>query len=159
VDPQPGNSVVILVQSATQPDWDYAFHNARHLLAAPPQVKPFTPGFADGQQLRFRLVANPTFKRAGKRLAWLHEEDQVRWLARKGEQAGFRLLQALATPIGMNTGRKRDEHGDQSLSWFGVRFEGLLQVTDAEACHETLIRGLGPAKALGCGLLSVARPC
>ena len=54
VDPQPGGRVVVLVQSAMQPDWDYAFHNASFLLAAPPQVKAFDPRFAQGQRLRFR---------------------------------------------------------------------------------------------------------
>src|SRR3990170_2178685 len=34
IDPRSGGRVVILVQSAVKPDWDYAFRNAAHLLAA-----------------------------------------------------------------------------------------------------------------------------
>lgn len=60
IDPQPGGRVVILVQSAVAPDWDYAFHNAKYLLAACPQVREFDPSFAKDQSLRFRLVVNPT---------------------------------------------------------------------------------------------------
>ena len=37
---------MILVQSAVKPDWDYAFHNARFLLAAPAEVKVFEPWFS-----------------------------------------------------------------------------------------------------------------
>ena len=59
IDPQAGGRVAVLVQSAAPPDWDYAFHNAGYFLAAPPQVKPFAPCFAVGQQWRFCLVANP----------------------------------------------------------------------------------------------------
>ncbi len=43
IDPQPSGRVVILVQSASMPDWDYAFHNADYLLAAPPSTKAFEP--------------------------------------------------------------------------------------------------------------------
>ena len=59
IDTKPGGGVVILVQSAIQPDWTYAFHNAP-LLAAPAQVIPFDPRFARQERLRFRLLANPT---------------------------------------------------------------------------------------------------
>lgn len=61
VDPQPGGRVVIAVQSAAEPNWGYAFQNARFLLnplAAPPQVQEFDPRFARGQHLRFRIRVN-----------------------------------------------------------------------------------------------------
>src|SRR3990172_3639516 len=59
IDPRPGGGVVILVQSAVQPDWDYAFHNAGYLLRCY-DVKSFEPYYQAGQLLRFRLLANPT---------------------------------------------------------------------------------------------------
>ena len=43
IDPQPGGRVVILVLSALHPDWDYAFHSAGHLLAAPPATPQAVP--------------------------------------------------------------------------------------------------------------------
>lgn len=36
IDSLPNGRAVIIVQSAIEPDWNYAFHNANHLLAAPP---------------------------------------------------------------------------------------------------------------------------
>ena len=66
---------VILVQSAKEPNWDYAFGldrgaldpatgrpvgNAGHLLAAPPCVKLLHIKYRAGDLLRFRLNANPT---------------------------------------------------------------------------------------------------
>jgi len=62
IDPQPGGNPVILVQSAIEPDWDYAFHNADYLLAARPDVRTWNPEFQAGQQFRFRLMANATRK-------------------------------------------------------------------------------------------------
>jgi CRISPR system Cascade subunit CasE len=38
-----------------------------------------------------------------------------------------------------------------------VRYDGLLRITDPDAFRETLIRGIGPAKAFGCGLMLVKR--
>jgi len=49
---------IILVQSDLPPDWDYAFHNARMLLAAPPERKEFNPTFLGGENFRFRIRIN-----------------------------------------------------------------------------------------------------
>ena len=37
-----------------------------------------------------------------------------------------------------------------------VVFEGILKVTDAELFRSALASGIGPAKAYGCGLLTLA---
>jgi CRISPR system Cascade subunit CasE len=151
----------LLVQSQEAPDWSGLGANGYLLQPAPdgspnPACKECDVKLTAGQVLAFRLNANPTFKREGKRLAWLKEEDQIRWLQRKGESGGFRLLQALAAPRGMTTGRKHEEQGSGALSWFVVRFEGVMQVTDAGACVQALESGVGASKSLGCGLLSLA---
>ncbi|MCD6327207.1 type I-E CRISPR-associated protein Cas6/Cse3/CasE [bacterium] len=65
IDPQPGGRVVILVQSAMRPNWDYAFLNADHLLAAPPEVREHNPAYSVDQELRFRIRVNLSKK--GKR--------------------------------------------------------------------------------------------
>src|ERR1700755_2389491 len=80
----------LLVQSKSQPDWR-AFSNhlggARYLLA-PPEVKGWEPQFHAGQTLRFRLLANPTFrpKKAdgsdGERRGLYREHERLDWLAR-----------------------------------------------------------------------------
>ena len=48
----------ILVQSLDEPDWEYAFQNAPHLLTSDPKVREFDPSFERGQAYRFRLLAN-----------------------------------------------------------------------------------------------------
>src|SRR3990172_1047476 len=112
IDPRLGGRAVILVQSAVKPDWEYAFHNAGHLLAASPEMNSFEPRFTKGQRLRFRLVANPTKKidtiRKEERLNCTKEEliekkgrngkrvpvptDQlIDWLGRPAESGGVSI--------------------------------------------------------------------
>jgi CRISPR system Cascade subunit CasE len=43
------------------------------------------------------------------------------------------------------------------LSLLSVLFEGVLEVTDPDAFHDTLVQGIGSGKAFGFGLLSLAR--
>lgn len=164
---------VILVQSALEPDWDYAFQNApglvdfwqtRELVLAGPQ----------GSRFRFRLLANPTVKRNGKRFpCWFPNEDERNrkemrdfetacraWLDRKGERHGFEIQDIAFERAGFKQGmkhdysanRKQDEH---KLKLAAVRFDGVLNVCDPAKFTEALRDGIGSGKAFGCGLLSV----
>ncbi len=115
----------------------------------------------------------------GKRVALLLEEEQIDWLVRKGDErengcpGGFEILakeieeqneeikqivHVNTTPEGKQTGYKKDEKGERRghrMTHLTVRFDGLLRITDPDAFRETLIRGIGPAKAFGCGLMLV----
>lgn len=161
IDSQLEGGVAIIVQSAIEPDWDYAFHNADFLLAPNPDVKIFDPQFTNDQRFRFRLRANPT-KRVGdkgdrlygKRVGVYHEEDQLNWLRRKAAAGGFELIEAGISERRTGNGRKKLK---ENLRFFSVLFDGSLEVTDAEVFTRTLARGIGPAKAFGFGLLSLAR--
>ena len=65
---EPDHPTRILVQSVLKPDWEYAFQNARHLIAAPPLVREFEPVFQSGQSYRVRLAMLMVRRRAGRRL-------------------------------------------------------------------------------------------
>lgn len=213
IDPQAGGRVVILVQSAPEPDWDYAFHNARYLLAAPPQVKPFNPAFEPGDRLCFRLFANPvrrvsrnSLDAEGKPLdkKWIGKRVPVpagqleKWLDRHAMAGGFTVakdsctirpgyiyfnkdgsgqrgavekpVDGIASVAKQNCLRKYpQDNGDdtsgqaagakppQRARLWSVRFDGVLTVTDSALFQEAIVRGIGPGKAFGFGLLSVAR--
>ena len=162
-----GSELVLLVQSATVPDWSWlAEPSARGYLppmSQPnPAIKPFDLHLAPGQVLAFRLRANPTVKRTvgdkKKRLGLYRETEQMDWLARKAEQGGFRLLSTRAANQETISGRlHRDDH-THNLNLFAVQFDGLLQVIDPVRLRETVRRGIGSGKGLGFGLLSLARP-
>ncbi len=114
----------------------------------------------------------------GKRVALLREEEQIDWLVRKGDEreedcpGGFEILakkireqndeisqivHVKTTPEGKQTGRKSDEKGKHRMTQLTVGFDGLLRITNPDAFRETLVRGIGPAKAFGCGLMLVKR--
>lgn len=148
-------SACVLVQSEDEPRW------GRATLPAEVQVdpvKPFHLFVPKGRHLRFRLLANPTVKKKadgrkhGRRQGILKEEDQLRWLERKGEAGGFRIARCTAIDEGMITTCKQE----RSLSFKGIRFEGILVVSDPGKFQETVRSGIGSAKGLGFGLLSLA---
>lgn len=113
----------------------------------------------------------------GKRVGLLCEEEQLAWLLRKsqerekGKPGGFAVLmkevedqggqtrqiaQVNICPEGKKRGRKREGSSSHETTHLAVLFEGLLRITDADAFRHTLAGGIGPAKAYGFGLLSVA---
>ena len=162
------SALALLVQSLTLPDWSWlAEPGARgYLLAVDepnPAVKSFDLNVAPGQVLAFRLRANPTARRRlpdgeRKRVGLCREEEQIEWLKRKGEQGGFGVLSVRTSNQETVNGYIRRDKERHKLKLLAVRFDGLLQVTDPDRLRETVQRGVGSGKGLGCGLLSLARP-
>jgi CRISPR system Cascade subunit CasE len=137
-----------------------------------------------GQVLSFRLRANPTKRIArqgdpmkGKRVALARDDERIDWLIRKGQAmgegvpGGFQLLTNKVEDVngevrlvprvnvcceGRKTGRKRDAARGHATTHSSVLFDGLLRVTDTNAFLQTVVRGIGPSKAFGFGLLSIA---
>jgi CRISPR system Cascade subunit CasE len=150
----------LLVQTQARPDWVAAFGDL-NVLAGPPLCKPFDWAPQAGQMLTFRLLANPTArKRLGdgskKRVGLTDELEQLAWLARKAQQGGFAVLRCQTRDLGKIQAAQRAPKSQIELQ--AVQFEGVLQVRDAEAMAHTLVAGIGSAKGLGFGLLSLA-PC
>ena len=153
------SGLTLLVQSAGEPDWSWlgGAKGPRYLMEIQepnPWVKPYKPVFSVGQRLYFRLRANPTVKRAGKRLGLYREEDQWAWLRRKAERGGFAVLGANITWQEQVRGARRP--AGHVLCLLAVQFDGLLEVSEPERFLASIRNGLGSGKAFGCGLLSVA---
>lgn len=169
VDPQPGSRAVILVQSALEPDWEYAFHNAGYLLAAPPEAKAFEPHFEEGQRLQFRLLANPTrkidtktrpdgTKSNGRRVPYRNEQ-LVDWLVRQGESFGFSVDKE---EVVVQTGfvyfdkKAKEDEKPQRGRLRSVRYDGVLTVAHPGELEKAIVQGIGSGKGFGFGLLSIA---
>jgi len=171
VDPKPAGRAVVLVVSAIEPIWDYAFHNARHFLAAPPDSKQYRVDTKCGQRMRFRLQANPTRKvhalpegsarttpltKNGRRVPVPATDDAlIGWLEQRADLAGFRLEGKPEIQPGYVYVNKTGKAG-QGHRLRSVLYEGILEVTNADNFAQALASGIGPAKAFGFGLLSVA---
>ncbi len=146
-----------LVQSQTRPEWHQAERlNDMRYLQRLPAVKSFAPQAQAGLRLHFRLQANPTVKRQGKRCAIYGERELLAWLARKGEAHGFEAaaLDVRCVKLGKLYGNRRGRR----QTWHAVQFDGVLRVSQPQAFLDGLHRGIGSGKAFGFGLLSVARP-
>jgi len=154
----PTRSLILLAQSTIKPDWTPLLSAGRgKYLLVPPQTKQLSLHLLEGRVLRFRLRANPTRRlstgkgnKAGKRVQLFREEEQWEWLQRRSQAGGFRVMDVRITSEGNLNDRRRH------LKIYQVRFDGILQIIDADAFEQTLRKGIGPAKAFGCGLLSLA---
>lgn len=92
IEPEP--PLRILVQSVTQPNWEYAFQNAPHLLAGQPQVREFEPVFTVGQMFRFRLVMQMVTRQtiakseAAQAAVKRRSEHPIPWLGPDSDESG-----------------------------------------------------------------------
>jgi len=148
----------VLVQSSAEPDWQKfaALEAFEGYLNELPRAKPVPlEHLQPSQTLRFRLKANPTVTRQGKRHGLKEVEEQLDWLQRQGQKGGFSVLGAM---VAQSERVKMYKHaGGNPIVVQAVLYEGHLKITDLEAFKEILESGLGHAKALGFGLLSVAK--
>lgn len=176
--------IALLVQSNAKPDWsgleaDYLIEKEDN-----PACKSIGENYAaieNGMNLLFRLQANPT-KRVGKsdpkaaakfkpsdekkirrRVELRTDEDKIKWLKRKGEEAGFRLAGVQIKDDVENVASVEQgkisfgkSKNSPNLTFGSVVFEGVLQITDTDKFRESLIQGIGSGKAYGFGLLSIA---
>jgi CRISPR system Cascade subunit CasE len=108
----------------------------------------------EGRRYRFRLCANPTVTRDGKRFGLHDDEARHGWLLRQGQRHGFEVVAAERGA----SGRLRVAQGrrERSITMDVVLFDGVLQAADANALCKALAAGIGPGKALGLGMLSLA---
>ncbi|MFC3284071.1 type I-E CRISPR-associated protein Cas6/Cse3/CasE [Litchfieldella rifensis] len=146
------------------------------------QCKPLTPAFSVGDRLAFRLRANPTVARRvegakhsprsdvlmvakkpfppGQRTSTecVEAMDQAArdWLATRAERLGFHL--PVTPEVGTYRQHVLQKPGRRdAIQFSSVDYEGLLEVTDPGRLIEALARGIGRAKAFGCGLLLLRR--
>lgn len=147
----------VLVQSQTEPDWSVLPDDG--YLLEEPDNKSIDPGFSEGQLLSFRLRANPVKRdnETGKRLGLFDEQEQREWLDRKGQESGFAVARCHVIPEGLQKFLRRSGGSEHEVTLLSVRFEGLLQVANPDALLSAVEDGIGPAKAFGFGLLSLAR--
>ncbi len=170
-----GDSLVLYLQSTIAPDWSrmtpgYAIRHdekAIHLLYA--EIK-------GGTRLQFRLEANPS-KRVGKndpaaadkykdpnkrrRVDIRKEDDRVKWLERKGEECGFAICRVSASDSTAAVATSMPppisfQHDNGRATIAAAVFDGTLEVTDADTFRKALVNGIGPGKAYGFGLMSIA---
>lgn len=147
----------ILVQSELEPDWSRAELAERLPMVRFDPPRELTLGLTPGQEVRFRLRANPTKRSNERRIAVIGEEAQLEWLRRKLEKGGLEVLGVRRRDEGMRSGTRREGEAARRLTFVSVLFEGVARVAAPEAVTEAVAGGVGSGKAFGFGLLSLAR--
>jgi CRISPR system Cascade subunit CasE len=166
--------VLLYVVSPEQPDFTHLVEQAGWPTLPTWESREYAPlldRLEAGQPWEFRLTANPTRARPVKdgarsqRFGHVTVGQQQSWLVERAARAGFEL-----PPAPGPDGEQRPENGlvvrDRAVDRFRrgggtvtlsrATFEGRLVVMDPSVLRGTLLGGLGPGKAYGCGLLTLA---
>lgn len=144
-EPQPANGELVLVIKPKEVQFD---------------------GITNGASYRFMLRANPTKRikdsggktsNQGKvRVPIIDEDEIIAWLSRQFE--GLAEIKAV-TLARQDLLYFQKNKGNQNH--FGkiqtVTYSGILTVIEAKLLVNKMIEGIGPAKAFGCGLLTLAK--
>jgi len=122
------------------------------------KTREISAAFLSHGRYRFQLRANPTRREnvSRRRIPQRTPEEQLTWLKRKGEQAGFRVDEATLRIIPEGREWFRVEKRGQAGVHHAVEFEGLLAVSDPALFHAAFAKGIGSAKGFGFGLLALA---
>lgn len=172
-----GNSLYILLQSPCKPDFTHIVEQfgwpASEQRWETRDYEPFISRLKPGQSWRFRLRANPVRslkitdeKQArGKVVHHVTVEQQKKWLYDRSLKCGFAVIsenkndwpaqQQYSFDVVQSdlvNFKRRGEKITLSL----VTFEGVLKITDGEIFVQNMMKGIGRAKAYGCGLLTLA---
>lgn len=120
-----------------------------------------------GQDWRFRLTANPTRstrvgdRERSQRLGCVTAQQQLDWFLVRTAGWGISIPVKDGNPEVVVNGR-----GVRSFQRQGSRvtvatatFDGRLEIVDPDLLRAAMVDGIGPAKAYGCGLLTLAHVC
>ena len=172
--PQGGNVLELIVQSSAEPRpsaLSPGFLAADETSVSVASLDALFDRFQIGAAFRFRLRANPTRKidtksgvagvrRNGRRVPIRGDGERIAWLRRHLEAAGMRLAQDLdgnlwfrQRPDGPASGYRK---ATGLLTHEGHVVEGVLVIVEPTLARRAVITGIGPARAYGFGLLSLA---
>lgn len=129
------------------------------------ETKQWKPSFHSGQVLRFFLYANPvkTIKDQQQRknsqgeikscrVPLVDFDEQCQWLIKRLSGAA-QILDLDASVLAPLYFRKQKTGAGKIQP---IRYQGVLSVKEPDDMYALLKTGIGPAKAFGCGLMSLA---
>jgi CRISPR system Cascade subunit CasE len=151
-----GGSPVLLVQTEAEPDFDaFSQVDESYLLHAESKRNRLIENLTVGDRLRFRVRANPTVTREGKRHGLVRHEEQIAWMERQLQRHGARPLSIHANGSQREVYKRR--RGRAPITLIGVTFDGVLEIADLDGTRALVKNGVGHARALGFGLVTLAR--
>lgn len=171
LDQQPDQQATLLyLVSPQRPDLTHLVEQAGWPTLQPGwntrDYRPLLDRLATGQRWTFRLTANPVSSRRktekstkSQRFGHVTVAQQTAWLLERTERLGFVVPKGTHDEPDVAVRRRetlrfdRDHH---TVTLATAVFEGVLDVLDPVALRCALVRGIGPGKGYGCGLLTLA---
>lgn len=149
------DGILLLIQSRHEPDLGAL--PSGYGSATTTDLDRLLGTLGTGDLVHYRIVANAskraaTGPKAGKRIA-LGASDTHKWWAERATRAGLALISEPSLD-GQLLGGRRAASRITVRPW---RIDGLGQIVDVERLREAVATGIGPGKAYGCGMLSLAR--
>jgi CRISPR system Cascade subunit CasE len=160
-EPQHGNKVWRIETKAYRP----VIH-AGQQLAFSLRVNPvITRRDAHGRQVRHDVVMDLKHRIDFKNLPVserpapneLVQQAGLEWLQARAGRHGFAFSPGKVQVEGYQRHRATKKGGKKPIRYSTLDFTGLLTVAEPDLFQQTLTKGMGPAKAFGCGLLLVRR--
>ena len=164
-----GGKLYLLLLSEDKPELSDFMKQFGGPCTGPAEVRDYSPllqRVVSGEQWQFRLTANPTKScrnrqnenARGTVHAHCTVEYQKQWLLQKAEKCGFFVQPENFTVTSARWLRFfKGENRRQPVTLLSVTYEGVLEVTDAQAFCKALINGIGRGKAYGLGLMTILR--
>jgi CRISPR system Cascade subunit CasE len=157
----------ILVQSGAEPIWDQLPEG--YVMSLADRAWRPEAVFLAGRAVKLRVLANPTVCRVPtptkdnpvpegpargqrKRLGLWREDEQLEWLLRQAQRLGLSEVQAAVS----RSERWRCRRGKSPLTVAVAQFDGQAVIADPDALAAGVRSGIGHARMLGLGLVSVA---
>ena len=149
----------VIVQSLVLPDWNRLERDNGYIIdiGEPKMVE--LAGLQSGLPLQFRLRCRPSrrigefgHEEKGKRRTLKSRDEILEWLNRKAELSGFVVKDAASHRVIWFESKE----GKDPRPLSAVQIDGVLVVTDPDKLREAVRKGIGPQKAYGFGLLSLA---
>lgn len=157
----------ILVQSGAEPIWDQLPEG--YVMSLADRAWRPEAVFLAGRAVKLRVLANPTVCRMPtptkdnpvpegpargqrKRLGLWREDEQLEWLLRQAQRLGLSEVQAAVS----RSERWRCRRGKSPLTVAVAQFDGQAVIADPDALAAGVRSGIGHARMLGLGLVSVA---
>ena len=145
------------------------------------ETKPYSPQIHAGQTLAFNLRVNPVVKRKGedgksrrhdvvmdakrrtkregaekkKHVLEIAQEEGATWLMRRAACHGFAVNEESIRAEAYH--QHKSFKKNKNISYSTLDVSGVLVVDNPGLFAESLTKGVGPAKAFGCGLMLVRR--
>jgi len=160
----------LYIVSPGRPDLTHLVEQVGWPTAATWETRDYQPvldGLAAGQRWGFRLTANPTKStklsdQAGRSQRYGHvtADQQQAWLTDRLPKLGVSLAKTTAGDVELelrDRAVRRFTRQGATVTLTTVTFQGVLSIDDPESLRAALVAGVGPAKAYGCGLMTLAR--